>query len=91
MLLIKLKPIFNGFLAKQLLHRGNAIVDLQKNHKLKNATVFYFEETEKFINDLKELTAEESAVFLYSLKIQRKDKVIEWEILIVENQKEYQN
>lgn len=58
MLPIKLKPIFNGFLAKQLLHRGNPIVDLQKNHKLKNATVFYFEETEKFINDLKELTAE---------------------------------
>lgn len=55
---ITLKPIFNGFLAKQLLHRGNSIVDLQKNHKVKNATVFYFEETEKFINDLKELTAE---------------------------------
>ena len=55
---MKTKPIFNGFLAKQLLHRGNPIVDLQKNHKVKNATVFYFEETEKFINDLKELTAE---------------------------------
>ena len=58
MLIIKLKPIFNSFLAKQLLHRGNVIADLQKNHKLKNATVFYFEETEKFIDDLKELTAE---------------------------------
>ena len=58
MLLIKLKAIFNGFLAKQLLHRGNQIVDLQKNHKVKNATVFYFEETEKSINDLKELTVE---------------------------------
>ena len=58
MLIIKLKPIFNSFLAKQLLHRGNPIADLQKNHKVKNAVVFYFEETEKFINDLKELTAE---------------------------------
>ena len=58
MLIIKLKPIFNGFLAKQLLHCGNQIVDLQKNHKLKNATVFYFEKTEKFIKDLKELTVE---------------------------------
>lgn len=58
MFIITLKPIFNSFLAKQLLHRGNPIVDLQKNHKLKNASVFYFEETEKFINDLKELTAE---------------------------------
>lgn len=52
------KPIFNAYLAKQLLLRGNQIVDLQKNYKLKNATVFYFEETEKFINDLKELTGE---------------------------------
>lgn len=55
---IKTKPIFNSFLAKQLLHCGNPIVDLQKNHKLKNATVFFFEETDKFIKDLKELTAE---------------------------------
>ena len=53
-----MKAIFNGFLAKQLLQKGNTIVDLQKNHKLKNATVFYFEETEKFIKDLKELTSE---------------------------------
>ena len=58
MSIITLKPIFNGFLAKQLLHRGNQIVDLQKNHKVQPATVFYFEETEKFINDLKELSAE---------------------------------
>ena len=56
--IIKTKPIFNSFLAKQLLHCGNPIVDLQKNHKLKNATVFFFEETEKFIQDLKKLTAE---------------------------------
>ena len=53
-----MKAIFNGFLAKQLLQKGNTIVDLQKNHKLKNATVFYFKETEKFIKDLKELTSE---------------------------------
>ena len=56
--IIKTKPIFNSFLAKQLLHCGNPIVDLQKNHKLKNATVFFFEETEKFMQDLKKLTAE---------------------------------
>lgn len=56
--IIKTKPIFNSFLAKQLLHCGNPIVDLQKNHKLKNATVFFFEETEKFIQDLKQLTSE---------------------------------
>nr|DAR46130.1 MAG TPA: hypothetical protein [Caudoviricetes sp.] len=58
MYIIKTKPIFNSFLAKQLLHCGNPIVDLQKNHKLKNATIFFFEETEKFVQDLKQLTAE---------------------------------
>ena len=58
MSIIKTKPIFNSFIAKQLLQCGNPIVDLQKNHKLKNATVFFFEETEKFIQDLKKLTAE---------------------------------
>lgn len=57
MFIIKTKNIFNGFLAKQLLNRGNNIVDLEKNHKLKNASIFVFEETEKFKTDLKELTA----------------------------------
>ena len=58
MFYITVKPIFNSFLAKQLLQKGNPIVDLQKNHKLKNATIFYFEETSKFIKDLKQLTTE---------------------------------
>lgn len=55
---MKAKPIFNSFLAKQLLHKGNPIVDLQKNKKLPNASIFYFENTEKFKKDLTELTAE---------------------------------
>lgn len=55
---MKSKPIFNSFLAKRLLHCGNSIVDLQKNKTLQNATVFYFEETDKFKNDLKRLTTE---------------------------------
>jgi hypothetical protein len=50
------KPIFNSFLAKQLLKKGNKIVDLQKNKELKNATIFYFEVNDKFTQDLKELT-----------------------------------
>lgn len=54
---MKTKLIFNSFLAKQLLNKGNPIVDLLKNHKIENATVFVFEETEKFIKDLSELTA----------------------------------
>ena len=50
------KPIFNGYTAKQLVKRGNRIVDLQPDKKMRDATVFYFEVTEKFINDLKELS-----------------------------------
>lgn len=53
----KSRAIFNSFLAKQLLKNGNQIVDLQKNHKLKNATVFYFKETDKLFNDLKRLNS----------------------------------
>ena len=54
---IKTKLIFNSFLAKQLLLNGNVIIDLLKDHKTENGTIFVFEETEKFINDLKRLTA----------------------------------
>lgn len=53
MFVIKAKPIFNSFLAKQLLKCGNPIIDLQKNKSLQNATVFYFEDTEKFKMDFK--------------------------------------
>jgi len=50
------KPIFNGYTAKQLVRKGNKIVDLQPDKNRRGATIFYFEVTEKFINDLKELS-----------------------------------
>lgn len=37
------KPIFNGFIAKQLLIRGHKIVDLQPDRKRRGSTIFYFE------------------------------------------------
>ena len=43
--------IFNSYLARQLLHLGNPISDIVKNHKLNNAVVFVFEKTEKFNKD----------------------------------------
>lgn len=52
------KPIFNAFLAKKLLKEGNTIVDLQKNNNLKNATIFYFEDTDKLHKDIEKLTTE---------------------------------
>lgn len=52
---MKQKPIFNGFIAKQLLKLGNPIVDIQRNKTVQNATVFYFDATEKFNMDLEEI------------------------------------
>lgn len=43
------KPIFNSFVAKQLLKRGNPIVDLGPDRKNHLAVIFYFEETEKLL------------------------------------------
>lgn len=50
-------PIFNSFLAKQLLLRGHRIVDLQKNKTVKNATIFYFEDTEKLRKDMEDINS----------------------------------
>lgn len=55
---MKSKPIFNSYMAKLLLKRGNVIVDLQPDKNRVNATIFYFEETEKFKDDLSELSAQ---------------------------------
>lgn len=52
---MKTKPIFNSYLAKQLLKKGNQIVDLKKNYEVANATVFFFEDNEKLNNDINEL------------------------------------
>lgn len=49
------KFIFNSYLAKQLLNRGNPIVDLEKNYKLPNATIFLFDNNDKLNNDLNEI------------------------------------
>lgn len=50
------KPIFNSYIAKQLLKLGNKIVDLgpDKNNNL--SVIFYFEKTEKLLEDLEFIT-----------------------------------
>jgi hypothetical protein len=50
------KAIFNGYIAKKLLHKGHKIIDIQKNKTVANATVFYFVETDELLNDLSEIT-----------------------------------
>jgi len=46
------KVIINPSVAKKLLTMGNPIVDIKPNKDVINATVFIFEETDKFIKDL---------------------------------------
>jgi hypothetical protein len=50
------KLIFTSYIAKELLNMGNPIIDLQKNHKLQNATVFVFDNTDKLQHDLAIIT-----------------------------------
>lgn len=50
------KPIFNSYIAKQLVLKGNRIIDLQPDKKRINAVIFYFEKTNKLIDDLRGLS-----------------------------------
>ena len=50
--MIPSKPIFNSFIAKQLIKMGNKVIDLQPDKKNKNGVVIYFEVTDKFEKDL---------------------------------------
>ena len=53
---MKSKPIFNSFIAKQLIRMGNKVVDLQPDKKNENGVILFFEVTSKFNEDLKSLS-----------------------------------
>ncbi len=46
------KSIFNAGVARHLLKLGNSICDIKPDKKNKYKTIFIFEETEKFKNDM---------------------------------------
>lgn len=46
------KLIFSPIVARKLLKMGHVIVDIKPNKNNKEMTVFIFENTEKFRNDL---------------------------------------
>lgn len=50
------KMIFNSYLARQLLLNGFPIIDLVKNSRVNNATIFIFEDTDKLREKIKEIT-----------------------------------
>lgn len=50
---MKYKSIFNAGVARHLLKMGNPIYDIKPDKKFnKDKTIFIFEETEKFMNDM---------------------------------------
>lgn len=53
---IEYKLIFKSYLARQLLKIGNPIVDIKPDKNKEGRTIFVFEITEKFKNDLATLT-----------------------------------
>ena len=50
------KVIIKPSIARTLLHKGNPIVDIKPNKNKQYETVFVFEDTEKFRNDLSNVT-----------------------------------
>lgn len=52
---IKCKSIFIPGIARRLLKMGNPIYDIKPLKENPNATIFLFEQTEKFWNDLAEI------------------------------------
>lgn len=49
---MKLKLIYNPSIARQLLKRGNVVVDIKPNKIRKRETIFVFECTDKLLKDL---------------------------------------
>lgn len=49
------KVIINPTIARQLLKKGNAILDIKANKNAKRETVFVFENNEKLSDDIKEI------------------------------------
>ena len=46
------KSIFTAGVARNLLKLGNPIYDIKPDKNNKNKTIFIFEETKKFMNDM---------------------------------------
>lgn len=58
MIKTRYKTIFKSYLARQLLKLGNPIVDIKPDKEREGRTIFIFEITEKFLNDLSTLLSE---------------------------------
>lgn len=50
------KVIYSPSMARQLLHKGNIIIDIKPNKINKRETIFVFECTDKLLEDLTSIT-----------------------------------
>lgn len=57
---VKCRSVFNPGIARRLLKMGNPIYDIKPKKEMPEASIFLFEETDKFYSDLAELLAQES-------------------------------
>ena len=55
-IIINNKVIYNPSIARQLLHKGNPIIDIKPDKKNKLQTNFIFECTDKLLDDLSSIT-----------------------------------
>lgn len=53
---MKCKVIYNPSIARQLLHKGNPIIDIKPNKSNNKETIFVFECTENLLKDLTLIT-----------------------------------
>ena len=54
------QPIFKIYIAQQLLKMGNPIVDIARDKRNSEKTVFFFNKTDKFYKDWKYLREQET-------------------------------
>lgn len=58
--IIKYKSVFNPGIARRLLKLGNPIYDIKPKKELPEASIFLFEETDKFKSDLSDILLKQS-------------------------------
>ena len=58
---VKCRSVFNPGIARRLLKLGNPIYDIKPKKEMPEASIFLFEETEKFQTDLSDILYKQSA------------------------------
>lgn len=57
---VKCRSVFNPGIARRLLKLGNPIYDIKPKKEMPEASIFLFEETEKFKSDMSDILYQQS-------------------------------